>query len=638
MPRVFASAPVARPAFFVCLLFCVALLSGCGLLTPKAESGSAASGEAAPVASGGGRRTDGRDAFTLEVKSPNADVSKFLERNLDLQRYRQLSELEATEVSRLMVAAEANARELLGTLGYFGPTLTLELKDTPDDPKAPRRILIDVDPGPLTKVDRVTIDFQGPVAQDPKDKAQRDAVRNTWRLPPGQTFTQSNWDGAKNAGLRRLAAKRYPTAKLAKSQADIDADNAKARLQASYDSGPAYRFGALKINGADRYDSDAARRIARLPTGEDYDEQKLLDAQLRLASSGYYDSVFLTMDTAEGVDPDAAPVTAQVREAPLQKVVLGLGFTSDSGPRVSVDHIHNKMPLLGWRAVSKFSFDKNTQLVNTEWNALPDDTGWRWFDLAELKRDKNAGTYTVDSARVRSGRAKTSDHIDRSIFAQYDYSVSKGFEPPPSASALSLNWGWTGRYFDNPALPSSGHGLAVELGAGYTLLGERLPFVRAYGRWLGLFPIGSADSPQGAARRPRIAVRTELGAVTAKDQAQIPQTQLFLTGGDTTVRGYSYRQIGVDLPNGQIQAGRYLTVASLEWQQPIVHDGKLTDFEGVAFVDAGGVADTPGDIKLKVGTGVGVRWRSPVGPVQADLAYGLDTKSTRLHLRFGFTF
>jgi len=33
-----------------------------------------------------------------------------------------------------------------------------------------------------------------------------------------------------------------------------------------------------------------------------------------------------------------------------------------------------------------------------------------------------------------------------------------------------------------------------------------------------------------------------------------------------------------------------------------------------------------------------VRWRSPVGPVQADLAYGLDTKSTRLHLRFGFTF
>jgi len=635
MSRFLSSAPVAGPALFVFLLVCTLLLSGCGLLTPKNDA-AATSEEGTAIA--GAKRADGRDAFTLEVRAPEQDLVKFLERNLDLQRYRPLSELQATEVSRLMVAAEGNARELLATRGYFEPTLTLELLDTPNDAKAPRKVVITVEPGALTKVEQVDITFEGPVAQDPKDAQQRNNVRNAWRLPAGQTFTQGNWDGAKNTGLRTLAAKRYPTARLASSQADIDADRGTARLKVAYASGAPYRFGALKVNGSSRYDPDAARRIARLPVGEDYDEQKLLDAQLRLASSGYFDSVFLALDTSDGADPNAATVTAQVREAPLQKVVLGLGFTTDGGPRVSVDHIHNQMPLLGWRAVSKFSYDKNTQLINTEWNALPDDTGWRWFDLAELKRDNNAGTYTVDSARVRSGRAKTSDHIDRSIFAQYDYSVSKGFEPPPSASALSLNWGWTGRYFDNPALPSSGHGLAVELGAGYTLLGERLPFVRAYGRWLGLFPIGSADSPQGAARRPRIAVRTELGAVTAKDQAQIPQTQLFLTGGDTTVRGYSYRQIGVDLPNGQIQAGRYLTVASLEWQQPIVHDGKLTDFEGVAFVDAGGVADTPGDIKLKVGTGVGVRWRSPVGPVQADLAYGLDTKSARLHLRFGFTF
>ena len=105
------------------------------------------------------------------------------------------------------------------------------------------------------------------------------------------------------------------------------------------------------------------------------------------------------------------------------------------------------------------------------------------------------------------------------------------------------------------------------------------------------------------------------------------------------MRGYSYRQIGVVNASGRIQAGRYMNVASVEWQQPIVRDGKLSDFEGVVFVDAGAVADEPGDLgKLKVGTGVGVRWRSPVGPVQADLAYGVDVKSVRLHLRFGFTF
>jgi translocation and assembly module TamA len=50
------------------------------------------------------------------------------------------------------------------------------------------------------------------------------------------------------------------------------------------------------------------------------------------------------------------------------------------------------------------------------------------------------------------------------------------------------------------------------------------------------------------------------------------------------------------------------------------------------------VADKPGDLQAKVGVGVGARWRSPVGPVQVDVAYGVDVKKFRLHLRLGFTF
>lgn len=630
------------PAFWPALLLlsCALLLQGCGLLPKKSEESAASSTEAAITTDGDGDgRKDTRDAFTLEVESPNKDVTEYLEAHLDLQRYRKLDDLAASEVSRLMVAAEANARGLLNTLGYFTPTITLELKETPDSDKAPRNIHVEVDPGPPTKVDKVRLDFAGPVADDPRDAAQRDEIRSGWKLPPGQIFTQPGWDAAKTIGLRTLAAKRYPTARIASSQADIDADQSQARLQVGYDSGPAYRFGALTINGAQRYDTDAARRIARLPTGQDYDQQKLLDAQLRLASSGYYDSVFLTMNTDEGVDPQAAPVTAQVREAPLQKVVLGVGFTSDSGPRVSVDHIHNKIPVLDWRSVSRFSYDKNTHLLNTEWTGLPAESGWRWFNLAQLQRDNNAGDYTVDSARLRGGRSRAGDHIDRSVYLQYDYSVSKGIDPPPSGAALSINWAWTGRYFDNQAAPTRGNGVAVELGTGYTLLGERLPFLRAYGRWLGILPIGSDADPLRAARRPRLALRAEAGGISAKDEAQIPQSLQFLTGGDTTVRGYSYRQIGVVNDSGRIQAGRYMNVASIEWQQPIVRGGKLSDFEGVVFVDAGAVADQPSDLgKLKVGTGVGVRWRSPVGPVQADLAYGVDVQAFRLHLRFGFTF
>ncbi|MDR6538875.1 autotransporter assembly complex family protein [Variovorax soli] len=631
MLRVFRSlAPAWMPAFFCAGL--LVLLQGCSLL-PKGESAESET-SARPV--GGEKPAGAREAFSVSVKAPDT-VREYLERNLEIQRYRQIGDLGAAELSRLMVAAEGNARELLGTLGYFTPRLTLELQETPDA-KAPREVRITVDPGELTRVAQVQIDFSGPIAADPSAEAQREAIRKDWPLRTGQPFTQLGWDNAKSAALRSLTAKRFPTGSVALSRADIDADAGQARLHVDYRSGPAYRFGPLEVRGSERYDADAARRIARVPTGSDYDQQQLLDAQQRLASSGYYDSVFLTLDT-DGSNPLWAPVIAQVREAPLQKVVLGVGFTTDSGPRLSVDHIHNRMPLLGWRAVSKLSVDRETRSLGTEWNAVPNDKGWRWFGAGQVKSE-TSGSYKVDSGRLRGGLGKSSDHIDYTYFLQYDAARNRGINAPPSASALSVNWGWTGRYFDDTNVPTRGHGLALELGAGYTLTGEQLPFTRIYGRWLGIVPLDWSDKGDSAsaARSSRLQLRAEGGAVTAKDSAQIPSTLMFLTGGDTTVRGYGYRQIGTRRSDGQIVAGRYMTAASVEWQRPFVYRGKLTEWESAVFIDAGAVADRPSGLKTKVGVGVGARWRSPVGPVQADLAYGVDTKKFRLHLRLGFTF
>jgi len=631
--------PAHPPAlFFVVLLALACLLQGCSLVPWKRDKpADDAPGAIQGASAGGADAAERPHGFSVEVRGPD-DVRELLDKHLEIQRYRQLDDLDVAEISRLMVAAEANARELLGTLGYFSPHLTLELLDTPQA-KAPHQVRVTVEPGPRTAVRAVEIGFAGAIADDAAAQKQRDAIRSGWALGPGKAFSQQEWDNAKTLGLRTLTAQRFPTGSVQMSRADIDADAGTARLAVTYQSGPAYRFGPLQLRGAERYGADAARRIARVPIGEDYDQQKLLDAQQRLASSGYYDSVFLTLDTEQ--PPPFAPVVAQLREAPLQKVVLGVGFTTDSGPRLSVDHIHNRMPLLGWRAVSKLSLDRDTRVLNTEWLSVPGDEGWRWGALGELKQEKS-GTYDVNSGRLRYGLSKDDGHIARAWFLQYDYAAYVGSEAPfPSASALSANWTWTARYFDDAANPRRGWGLALELGAGYTLTGERLPFTRAYGRWLGIVPLGREKPGDTAAnaRRSRLALRAELGAITARETALIPSTLRFLTGGDTTVRGYAYRQIGTIDANGATVAGRFLGAASVEWQKPIVHNGQLTDWEGAVFVDAGSVADKASGLnQWKVGVGAGVRWRSPVGPVQADLAYGVDVRKFRLHLRLGYNF
>ncbi|MBS0294310.1 MAG: BamA/TamA family outer membrane protein [Proteobacteria bacterium] len=620
------SAPARWPALlFLSLL--VVLLQACSVLR-----GTPAMPDAAAAGSGSG------PAFALDIETGDDSIRDYLAQHMELQRFRQLPDLQTQELARLLGAADDDVRGLLATLGYFSPDITISLHDSPRPAKdqPARSVQVRVAPGPRTHVAGVDLTVVGDGAA-PEDLARRQAqLRRDWRLPPGTPFTQQDWDAAKAQGLHRLQALRYPQARIAESRADVDADKSRAELSVHYDSGPAYRFGPLQIRGGERYDSVGTSRIARLPTGEDYSETRLLDAQQRLASSGYYDAVFLTLDTEHG-DPQAAPVIAQVRDARLQKLVFGVGISTDTGARLTMDHIHNRLPGLGWRAVTKVSLDHERRLLSTDWTALPAADGWRWFTGVQLQREVT-GSFDVDSTRLRAGRTQNGAHIDRSYFLQHDTAKSSDVGAPPSSSALSANYGWTGRYFNNNTAPTRGWGLAGELGVGSTLRPARDPFVRAQLRWQSFIGLGQVDMGDNLRRNSRLSLRLEGGALLARGGADIPATELFLTGGDTTVRGYGYRSIGARINNGELFGGRYMAVGSVEWQRPISVRGNRTDFESAMFIDAGAVADKPGDLSPRVGVGAGLRWRSPVGPLQADLGYGLQSHQLRLHLRLGYTF
>lgn len=629
------SQPPARPRWpaLLFLLIGLTILPGCGLLRGPSNTSQAGDGDDAASTADAGP-----DAFALDIQAGDDAIREHLARHMELQRFRKLPDLQAHELARLLGSADTNARALLATLGYFSPEITIELREQPppgaDAP--PRTVEVRVEPGPRTRIASADIALTGDGADAPELERRQAQLQRGWGLPPGEPFTQQGWDAAKEQGLRQLQTRRFPTARIDSSRAEVDADRAEAKLQVRYAPGPAYRFGPLRIQGSERYDTDGARRIARLPTGEVYSETRLLDAQQRLASSGYYDAVFLTLDT-EHADPQAAPVIAQVRDAPLQKMVFGVGLSTDSGPRLSMDHIHNRLPGLGWRAVSKVAVDRERKLLSTDWTALPGENGWRWFTGVQLQRE-TTGSYEVDSSRLRAGRGKSTDRIDRSYFLQHDTAHSRGDNAPASSASLSANYGWTARHFNNNTAPTRGWGLATVVGLGTTLRPARDPFLRTLLRWQSFIGLGRVDLGANTRRSSRLSLRLEGGALLAREDADIPVTQLFLTGGDTTVRGYGYRSIGARTDADTLFGGRYMAVGSLEWQRPIAVRGNRTDFESALFVDAGAVADKPGDLNARVGIGAGLRWRSPVGPLQADLAYGLQSHQLRLHLRLGYTF
>ena len=83
-------------------------------------------------------------------------------------------------------------------------------------------------------------------------------------------------------------------------------------------------------------------------------------------------------------------------------------------------------------------------------------------------------------------------------------------------------------------------------------------------------------------------------------------------------------------------SGRVLLTGSAEVARPI--SAQYPSVWWAAFVDAGNAADNWRDMDPVLGYGLGLRWRSPVGPLRLDLAYGEAVRKARLHFSVGISF
>jgi translocation and assembly module TamA len=107
------------------------------------------------------------------------------------------------------------------------------------------------------------------------------------------------------------------------------------------------------------------------------------------------------------------------------------------------------------------------------------------------------------------------------------------------------------------------------------------------------------------------------------------------------VRGYGYRDLGprkINANTGEsaLTSGRKLLTYSAEVAHPF--SARNPSLWWATFIDAGNAADQWSEYKPALGYGVGVRWRSPVGPLRIDWAYGRDLHKARLHFSVGIAF
>ena len=580
-------------------------------------------------------RSEDNPSFDITVQSDNSQITTLLENYLDLYRYRTLSDLTFLELQRLLEHTEDNIRSLTGTLGYFSPEIHITVIPAEQrDPQENRLPLIHIDvaSGPVTTIKELQLQFEGAIEEQQNElliSSQRRRLRWGWAMREGDTFSQDGWSTAKSNMVSRLTAQYYPAGKISYSRAAIDPQDNTATLSITLDSGPRFYLGQHNIEGLDRYSERLVRNFSRLRPADNYLLDELQKAQQRLAESGYFDSVFLYVNP-EDPNPEAADIHVVVREAYYQKLTIGPGYSTDNGPRLTLEYLHNEIPLLGWQAITALKVDSDNQQIESTLSSIPSDTYWRLIAYAKFEHIERSDEKTT-SAQLRFGRSYTSDTMDRSYFVQYDKAKTENANGTENVQAISANTAWVLRRFNNTTTPTRGWGLAIELGAGSTFGTHNTPFIRLKTRAMRFIPMESW-------RNGRFLLRGEFGGVFAKAGEPIPSTLLFRTGGDSTVRGYAYRYIGVNKDNGVTESGRYMVVGSIEYQRPIFIGNKPTAFDWAIFTDIGAVSDRYQDLNLYTGVGAGIRWRSPVGPLNIDLGYGLKTQQIRLHFNIGFTF
>ena len=260
-----------------------------------------------------------------------------------------------------------------------------------------------------------------------------------------------------------------------------------------------------------------------------------------------------------------------------------------------------------------------------------------------MKRSALSGRYTIDKTRVFNISITTKDQplIDR-LFQQFRLSTVSG-------SAIHDTR-------DDALDPSLGGliGLDGELAA--RRIGSEVGFFKTFLQAFRYKRIGSSRTIAAFGARLGLATgfpRTktsisETGETISQVVNDLPASERFFAGGDTTVRGFTLDRLGrpdtIDA-NGFPKGGHGLIVLNAELRTPL-----LGNLGGVGFLDVGNVFAHVNDInlgQLRASVGFGIRYKSPIGPIRVDLGIKLARqllpngdreRLTALHISLGQAF
>ena len=527
--------------------------------------------------------------------------------------------LNEKRIKRLYDRSIDEIKEALKPFGYFNPKITHEINKQ----EIPWIISYQIELNNPIRVTELDIKILG---DGTSDKTFEKLI-SSMPLKKGDVLDQRAYNEFKLKLQNTAASRGYLKAEFIQHKILVDLDSYQSKIVLHFDTDTRIKFGEVKIT-ASQPSHHLIKKYIKFGKGDYYSVEALVDLQNTLNDTDYFTSVEVTplMDEIRGSE---VPVAINLVPRTKRRYSVGFGFGTDTGARARVGL---DIPLVNDKG---HRFD--TSLLNSELkdsfnahyripvlNPRTDELAYR---VAYSDEDTTTATSDVLTLGVGLIHARGLWHETLSVVYQderFEVSNDSG-----RSTLLMPSVSWTRVWAKERIYTRNGMSLVLDLKGASQILFSDVDFIqgKAYSKLI-----------RSIGRKGRVLARGTLGAIWTNEFGDIPSSIRFFAGGDNSVRGYKYNSLGPkEGKDGNVIGGKGLIAASVEYEHNI-----FTDWDVAIFYDIGNAVEdfdavNDFDEVLKKGAGVGVRWKSPIGPMRIDLAYALSEKDKpwQIHLNIG---
>lgn len=517
-------------------------------------------------------------------------------------------------IDRLFRDSDKSLRAALEALGYYDVRIekTIDWSDA-----ACWKAEFNIDLGDPVRLRDVSVSVLGAASEDQDFKR----LISERHLLAGEVLNHGSYEAFKRSLVSLAQARGYFDADFDRSSVSVDRGTKTADIQLVLNSGTRYQFGETVFT-ENILRPKLLKGYSDIRSGDPYDLRAVSRLYEALSGSGYFGSVLIRAEPASD-GSKSVPVDVALTPSLRRVYTAGLGFATDFGPQGRLGYADRRRNDKGHQFESRlFVSAVDSELTGSyRWPRSNPRSDWHNV-YGGFKR---TNTDTTKSDKVSLG-IRRSKNISKSwLETRYVNITNEDFTVADQKATSRLiipgiNWEST-RGGDISRI-RRGRRLSLDIRGSSDALGSDTSFLqmKAASKWI--IPIGNSS---------RMLARMDLGA-TAKDSfSELPASVRFFAGGDNSVRGYGYQNLGPRDVDGNVVGGSYLAIASVEFDRLI-----SPKWSAAVFVDSGNAFDDLNP-KFNTGVGLGVRWYSPLGPIRFDLAHPLDDpgRSLRIHITLG---